>query len=209
MKKLTLLLILGFGFLGATAQEDWDDDEKEMTTIFSKSHSNGGYGALSFSYTQIDGQDAFLVGARGAWIMDHSFAVGLGGQGFVNDINHHHWMDNDLNESLAGGYGGIYLEAILGPRLPVHISIPVLFGVGGIARVSDNYWEDNWIHDDSKEDAFLVLEPAIELEFNMTRYMRLAGSFGYRFTSNIEMENTDPDVLEGFNMGVVLKFGKF
>ena len=209
MKKLTLLLILGFGFLMATAQDDWEDDEKEMTTIFSKNHSNGGYGALSFSYTQIEGKDAFLMGARGAWIMGHSFAVGLGGQGFVNDINHQNWQENDLNEYLAGGYGGIYFEPILGPNLPVHISLPVLFGVGGIARVSDDDWDNHWMNDDSKEDAFLVLEPAIELEFNMTRFMRLAGTFGYRFTSNIEMENTDPDVLEGFNMGVVLKFGKF
>ena len=209
MKKLTLLLVLGFGFLIATAQEDWDSDEKEMTTIFSKSRSNGGYGALSFSYTQIDGKDAFLVGARGAWIMDHSFAVGIGGQGFVNDINHHHWRENNLNDNLAGGYGGIYLEPILGPRWAVHISLPVLLGVGGIANVEYDDWEGHWMDDNSNEDVFFVLEPAIELEFNMTRHMRLAGSFGYRFTTNIEMENTDPDVLEGFNMGVVLKFGKF
>lgn len=114
-------------------------------------------------------------------------------------------MDNNL----AGGYGGIYLEPIIGPRLPVHISIPVLFGVGGITNVADHNWENNWMYDNSREDVFLVLEPAIELEFNMTRYMRLAGSFGYRFTSNIEMENTDPEVLEGFNIGIVLKFGKF
>ena len=207
MKKLTLLLIFGFTFLMATAQEDWENDE--ITTIFSKSRSNGGYGALSFSYTQIDGKDAFLMGARGSWIIDHSFAIGLGGVGFVNDINHHHWIENDLEYNLAGGYGGIYLEPIIGPRLPVHISFPVLFGVGGIANIVDNNWEDNWMYDDSNQDVFLVLEPSIELEFNMTRHMRLAGSFGYRFTSSIEMENTDPEVLEGFNVGVVLKFGKF
>ncbi len=63
--------------------------------------------------------------------------------------------------------------------------------------------------DDSNHDVFLVFEPSVELEFNMTRHLRLAGSIGYRFTSNIEMANTNPDILEGINIGLILKFGKF
>ena len=39
--------------------------------------------------------------------------------------------------------------------------------------------------------------------------MRFAGTLGYRFTSRIEMENTDPDVMEGLNVGLIMKFGKF
>ena len=208
MKKLTLLIFLGLGFLCATAQEYKENDQ--ISTIFSKNRKNGGYGALSFNYTQIDGKDAFMMGARGAWIIDHSFAIGLGGNGFVNDINYHNWRDNDLDYNLAGGYGGLYLEPILFPRLPVHVSLPVLFGVGAIARIEDRpHWDNDWLFDDSNEDVFLVLEPSVELEFNMTRYMRLAASLGYRFTSKIEMADTNPDILEGTNIGIVFKFGKF
>jgi hypothetical protein len=39
--------------------------------------------------------------------------------------------------------------------------------------------------------------------------MRLAASLGYRFTSKIEMADTNPDILEGTNIGLVIKFGKF
>lgn len=220
MKQLTLLLVLAMVTLMATAQDERDyrerdyRDEDEMGTILSKSRSNGGYGALSFSFTDIEGKEAFLIGARGSWVIDHAFAIGLGGYGFINDIDRHDWMDNEwddrLNNNLAGGYGGIFLEPIVGPRLPVHLSFPVLLGVGGIARVSEqDYWEDHWIHDDSREDAFLVVEPAVELEFNLTRHVRMAGTVSYRFTSDIKMEETDPEVLEGFNMGLILKFGKF
>ena len=206
MKKLSLLIFLGLGFLLASAQEYEDNDQ--ISTIFSKGRKNGGYGALSFSYTQIDGKDAFLMGARGSWIIDHSFAIGLGGNGFINDVNYHNWMNNDLNNNLAGGYGGIYLEPILLPRLPVHISIPVLFGIGGISRVDNQQNWDNWL-DDSQSDVYLVFEPTVELEFNMTRHLRLAGTIGYRFTSKIEMQDTNPDILEGTNIGLVMKFGKF
>jgi hypothetical protein len=162
---------------------------------------------MSIGYSQIDGKDAILMGARGSWIIDHSFAIGLGGVGFINDVNYHSWQNNKLNNNLAGGYGGIYLEPILAPRLPVHISIPVLLGIGGISRVQDNW--DNWTYNDSQHDVFLVFEPAVELEFNLTRHLRLAGSVGYRFTSKIEMTDTNPDILEGTNIGLVMKFGKF
>jgi len=207
MKKLSLLIFLGLGFLLASAQDYNDNDQ--ISTIFSKGRKNGGYGALSFSYTQIDGKDAFLMGARGSWIIDHSFAIGLGGNGFINDVNYHNWMNNELNNNLAGGYGGIYLEPIIAARLPVHISIPVLFGVGGISRVDNQQNWDNWVFDDSQSDVYLVFEPTVELEFNMTRHLRLAGTIGYRFTSKIEMQDTNPDILEGTNIGLIMKFGKF
>lgn len=207
MKKLTLLILLGLGFLLSSAQEDKEDNN--ISTIFSKNRKNGGYGALSFSYTQIDSKDAFLMGARGSWIIDHSFAIGLGGCGFINDVNYHGWLNNDLSNNLAGGYGGIYLEPILAPRLPVHLSFPVLFGIGGITWVEDYRSWENWIFDDSNQDVYLVLEPSVELEFNMTRHLRLAGSIGYRFTTNIDMNNTNPNILKGANIGIIFKFGKF
>jgi hypothetical protein len=207
MKKLTLLIFLGLGFLLATAQEYNDNDQ--ISTIFSKNRRNGGYGALSFSYTEIDNKDAFLMGARGSWIIDHSFAIGLGGCGFINDVDYHGWLNTDLDNNLAGGYGGLYLEPILAPRLPVHISFPVLLGVGGISNIPDQANWDDWVFDESNSDIYLVFEPTVELEFNLTRHMRLAGSIGYRFTSDIDLENTNPDLLKGTNIGLVFKFGKF
>ncbi len=203
MKQLFILIFIGLGVLCASAQENTDN---QISTIFSKGRNNGGYGALSFEYTQIDGKDAFLMGARGSWIIDHSFAIGFGGKGFINDVNYDNWRYNNLDYNLAGGYGGLYLEPILAPRLPVHISFPVLFGVGAVAQVEDHH---DWTYDNSKSDAFLVFEPAVELEFNMTRHLRLAGTIGYRFTSKIDMVNTNSDVMEGANIGLILKFGRF
>ena len=52
--------------------------------------------------------------------------------------------DHPLNYTLAGGYGGIFIEPILGGTKPVHVSFPVLFGVGGVTLIENygyNYWE--------------------------------------------------------------------
>jgi hypothetical protein len=207
MKKLTLLLFLGLGFLCATAQEY--DEDVQISTIFSKNRHNGGYGAVSFSYTQIDGKDAFLMGARGSWIIDHSFAIGLGGVGFINDVNLHSWMNNQVDNNLAGGYGGLYLEPIVAPRFPVHLSFPVLFGVGAITNIEANIDWNNWTPTESRSDVYLVFEPTVELEFNLTRHMRLGGTFGYRFTSDVDIKNINPNILKGYNAGLIFKFGRF
>ena len=105
MKKLTLLIFLCLGFLIVSAQDENNDDQ--ISTLFSKNRSNGGYGAFSFSYTQLNGKDAFLMGARGSWIIGHSFAIGLGGCGFVDNADYHGWVNSTPYNSLGGGYGGL------------------------------------------------------------------------------------------------------
>ena len=199
------MVLLGLGFLWTSAQ----DDNDHISTIFSKGKKNGGYGAISLGFTQIGGKDAFLMGARGSWIINHSFAIGLGGCGFVNDANYHYWRNNQPQKYLAGGYGGIYLEPIVAPRLPAHLSFPVLLGIGGISNIDNQENWDNLTFDNLQNDVFLVLEPSVELEFNMSRHLRVAGTFGYRFTSKIEIENIDPQALKGANVGLIFKFGKF
>ena len=206
MKKLSLLIFLGLAFLLATAQ---DNDDTEIQTLFTKSRSNGGYGAVSFSYTQIDGKDAFMMGGRGAWVIGHSFALGFGGNGFINDVNYQNPHDMGINNGLAGGYGGLYLEPIVAPRFPVHLSFPILIGAGGITNVIySQVWED-YVYDETLTDTYFVIEPTAELEFNMTRNIRMALTCGYRFTTDIIIKNVSPDILRGFNYGLIMKFGKF
>ena len=207
MKKLTLLIFLCLGFHIVSAQDENNDDQ--ISTLFSKNRSNGGYGAFSFSYTQINGKDAFLMGARGSWVIGHSFAIGLGGCGFVDNVDYHGWVNSTPYNSLGGGYGGLYLEPIIAPRFPVHLSFPILLGVGGITNMPINQNLDNWIPDETNSDTYLVFEPAVELEFNMTHHLRMAATFSYRVTSGISILNTDPDVLEGMTAGLIFKFGRF
>lgn len=203
MKKLFFLIFIGLGTLCAPAQEN---NDKQISTIFQKKRSNGAYGALSLGYSQIDGKDAFSMSMRGSWIINHSFAIGLGGTSFVNDVNNRDWRTNNLEYRLAGSYGGLYLEPILAPYSPLHISIPVLLGVGAVSKVENDH---DWNFDDNYSAGFLVFEPAVELELNMTRHFRLAATIGYRFTSKIDLLNVESDAMEGANVGLIMKFGRF
>ncbi len=181
--------------------------DDEIRTLIEKSDDIGGYGGLSVLYSQIDAKDAFVFGARGGLIMGHIFTLGIAGTGFINDSH----LDNtlDRNVSLAGGYGGMFFEPIIFPKFPVHISVPVLIGIGGVAYTSVEVreWENDYFVEDS--ETFLVVEPGIEMEMNLTRFFRFSMGAYYRYTSEIELLNTDKDVLNGFSFGVNFKFGKF
>ena len=208
MRKNILVLILLFTGFSAFSQNK-NDRNNDIQTIFSRHGGNGGYGAISFGFSQIDGKDAVITGARGAFVMNHSLAIGIGGYGFINDYGYKNYIPgNPANINLAGGYGGIFLEPVLGPRFPVHLSFPALFGIGGVAQVEDPQWS-YYASFDGESDVYLVFEPAAELELNLTRFLRTSFYGSYRFTTDIEITGTAPDVLEGWNMGITFKIGKF
>lgn len=158
---------------------------------------------------------------RGAFIFDHSLAIGLGGYGFANNLNYDYYHgENEKHLSLAGGYGGLLIEPIIAGKSPVHLSFPVLIGAGGVALVdmyNYDYWDQQYPQYEYAHDVFFVVEPAVELEFNLARFFRMAATASYRFTSNIDLKRSDlelssqtkADALRGFNFGLTFKFGKF
>ncbi|MCF8347679.1 MAG: hypothetical protein K9G61_02590 [Bacteroidales bacterium] len=224
MRKLVLItLVLCFVSM-LQAQE-----KEEMKLLFPRTNKNGrvshgGYGSLTFGYTKIDNQDAVLIGGRLAWVANHRFAMGLAGQGFFNNLDKDYDYYNPGDYSLAGGYGGLFIEPIIMPNYPVHISIPVIMGVGGVAATKRDNWEqyeynNNYYYD---SDVFLVFEPGVDVEFNIARFFRLAIGGSYRMTNginlrykyiddfNVEQETiVAKDALDGFNLKLSLKFGWF
>lgn len=212
MKRVTIMIFILMGGLVAFSQEDesiMTGNDKQLQTLFGDPVSHGAYGGLSFYYSSIDGKNAYLAGIRGGWIIDHRLVIGLAGFGFANDI----YMDDVLNGKgfdLVGGYGGLLIEPIIMPRYPVHLSFPVIIGAGGAAYIDQHYWNNeyhDWFTEDS--DAFFVIEPGVEVEINLINHFRIAFGVSYRHTEDLKLINTNTDVLNGFNYGMSLKFGKF
>lgn len=208
MKKIITLLFVVLTVPVLHAQEE----NGEFKTLFGdRPVSHGGYGALDIRYASIDGKDAFLMGGHGAWVIGHGFALGIAGLGFMNDYHYNPDIAGGRNVNLAGGYGGLLLEPILFPKFPVHVSIPVLVGAGGIAYTTSYNpydWDESHYYVE-EATGYFVLEPGIELEFNIIRFFRLAIGGYYRYTSDISLYDTPENVLHGFSGGISLKFGKF
>ena len=112
------------------------------------------------------------------------------------------------------------------PNKPVHVSFPVILGVGGISAVESNSWESSHYDKNTTyyydSDAFLVLEPGVDVEFNITKFFRLALGASYRLTSDINLRykyldnnydehiiQVDRNALNSFTFDIGFKFGWF
>jgi hypothetical protein len=205
MKNLTLIALILLSFATAFSQET---DDKQIKTIFGSVDSHGGYGAITINYTPINNKDGIFMGGRGCWVIGHGLAIGFGGGGFFNNYHYDYILNDDYH--YEGGYGGIYIEPIILGRMPIHLAVPVFLGVGGIAYASryyDSYYNSS--HLIEEVSPVLVAEPGVELEFNMFKHFRLSFGVYYRYTSEISLYNTPPDLLNGFSGGLTFKFGKF
>jgi len=207
MKKIVLFFTAITICLSSMAQEE--KKNYEMQTLLGKNISHGGYLGISMGYSLIDHKNAFTTGGRVGWVINHRLVMGLAGTGFVNDI-YYSETETSNEKVLSGGYGGLLLEPVIGSRLPIHVSFPIILGAGGISYNKTYYdgaepWE-SYAYD---EDAFAVVEPGVEIELNMLKCFRIAAGVSYRYTSEIRLINTRTDVLNGLAGSLTLKFGKF
>jgi hypothetical protein len=213
MKKIILLTAILILFSITLKSQDPEFEyykNKEIKTLLGRNRSGGAYGSFTLGYSMIDNQNAILIGGRLSWIASHSIAIGIGGTGFINELHYESSIGRDV--FLTGGYGGLYIEPILLPRSPVHLSFPVLLGAGGISYVSNDPDLNNHFIEDS--ELFLLIEPSAELELNLTRHFRLAFGASYRFPTpfNVGISATpssNAESLKGMSYMVTFKFGKF
>jgi hypothetical protein len=205
MKRLLVLGMLFF--LSISMGLAQDEDEREINTLLGNVESSGGYGAFSLHYTSINDKTGFMMGGRGCWVVNHSLALGVGGKGFFTEYNYDPVLNEQVN--LQGLYGGLLVEPILGGSEAIHFSFPLLIGGGRIAHAeefTDRYYYEYNIND---MDGFFVVEPGVELELNMLRFFRIAVGGYYRYTSALDLYDTDETALKGFNVGITFKFGVF
>ncbi len=209
IRTYTAILLSLVLITAASAQEG----NEQMSTLFGGARGQidyGGWAGINFGYNQVDGKDTYKIGARGGVLINHRFTIGLAGNGFFSDREYENIIP-DHTVRIAGGYGGLFMEATLFPFFPVHLSIPVIIGAGGVSYTS-NRWTDGdyyWDRDKYDSDAYFLLEPGLEVELNLIRFMRLAVGGTYRFTSDLDMVNTSSGMLRGLNWHFTLKFGSF
>ncbi len=235
MKKKNILPLfiafIVFISLSSKAQEtEQTTQKKEYRTLFADKDGHiehGLFGGVNFAYSQIDAKPAMSIGGRLAWLINHKFALGLTGNGFFNNMQARH--SNDVSDYfLAGGYGGLFIQPIIYPNSPVHVSFPIIFGVGGIVMESwehieyEDYNHGHYPDYYYDEDILLVFEPGIEVDFNLVKFMRMSIGASYRLTNDLILEYSYPTedgpinrlvanktAMNGFTFKLGMYFGKF
>lgn len=203
--KLILLFILMLLPLGLISQENEDyiefNDRKNVV--------HGVYAGLTTYFGEINSKNTYIMGFKLAYVANRKLEVGFAGGGLYS----RNYLSEFVNENsdLIGGYGGIHIEPILFGKSKVSLGFPLFLGFGGAGFAKDDYRKGNQNGDPQFEDwdSFFLVEPGVNLLYNLSRYVQLEAGVRYRISTKLELDPNQIKSINGFSAGVGVKIGVF
>ncbi|MGE4289603.1 MAG: hypothetical protein AB7E36_13035 [Salinivirgaceae bacterium] len=195
MKKSIVVLLGLFVSVALYSQE-----KDEYQTVFGDSKvCVSGMGGFEMQFSSLGGYYAYGAGGGGGIILNRSLLIGGYGTGY--SIDRTIILNTEVYNNIGMGHGGFLFGYIHKGNKPVHPAAFLQIGWGELEsdhlnnRISDN---------------FLVLNPSLEVEVNVTRYFRIAVGGHYQFVSGInnypELSNSD---FSGPGGKLAFRFGWF
>lgn len=203
-RSLLPALVLSAGTALAQSPLSPAPETTESQTLLDGDIENGGYGGPTATYSRMLGSDVLLVGGRGAWLINHRFALGAAVHGLIPTRTAFPVGTNDRYD-LRLGYGGLWLEYVFTPHRVVHSSVGVLLGGGWLNRRSGTFPGEETLG----MDLVLAAEPSVMAEVNVTRFFRAGAGISYRYLGGVDLEGVDSGDLSAFAGTVFFKFGSF
>jgi len=209
MKKISLVLFLSI-LTTLSYSQDINTFSKRDTT---KPFIMGGYGEPFIGGTQLNGDWGIALGIKGGVTFNRKFGFGP-----VAKVNIGLWEfeGNNLNFNdsadleLFIGSAGIFLEYIFKMESKIHFSIPLNIMVGGVSIREDGGSGNGKDKDGEVESGgVFILEPAINVDFNVSKFFIPSLHIGYRAVFGSQLYNVTDQDLSGAYFGLGLKFGKF
>lgn len=165
-----------------------------------------GYGEMFIKGTLIKNEPTAIIGGRGGFILNRKIAFGGVGAGYLvqsrlvgNDLAGN--TSADLNIKM--GSGGVFMEYIHKMENAIHISVPISFTIGNVEvaeAVSGNRIESSRV---------LMIEPALNVEFNFSKFLIIAVTGSYRIAKLNHLTNLENSDVSGPVIGLVGKFASF
>jgi hypothetical protein len=90
-----------------------------------------------------------------------------------------------------------------------------MVGAGAVMLTEDMYgydWND-WEYQSDRSvieiAPFVIVEPGVELEINLARYVRLSAGVSYKFTNAIKLDAGKEHLMNGLSVNGGIKLGVF
>lgn len=220
MKKIFLGVAIVFG-LTANSQEI-DKQVDDNRTVFNGIRSFGGFMGVSSKVGDVNGQSALLAGVEFAAVLSSQINIGFVGYGLTTHVESDASDSYDNPYDIHMGYGGLLIEPVIASKRMVHLSFPIILGVGGagthksmktinqIRKANNDLTDrDNVEFYRHETDVILVGEPGINLEINLLKNMRLNLGGSYRYVYDSQIEDVSDEELSGPMVSAGLRFGWF
>lgn len=204
IKSLFFALLLTCAALVTQAQDT--ESSTETKTLLSgkgKFKSVGLMLAPSYQLSTFDGATASLINLRAGAVFGNRLTVG----GFYTASLGDTRPDSETVPGIYMDYraaGGLIEYTLMADKV-VHLTFPLQIG-GGEVEMDSNTDND---FNQFGESTFFMVEPAVLLEVNLHKYVRLNAGVAYRWVSDMTYRNLDQSDISGLSMQVGLKFGWF
>ena len=176
----------------------WADDNMPTPKAF----SSVVYGGPVVRITTLNQRFATILGLHMGLIADHRLTLGLGGYGVATQFNE---PDGYPGEKLSMFYAGCIAGYIHKYHRTVHSTIHFLVGGGMVSRTTSSPLRSVR----GTPDAFFVIEPATNLEFNVTDAFQMEAGIGYRSVTGVTSFGVADADLSGPTVSLAFKFGRF
>ncbi|MBN3034243.1 MAG: hypothetical protein JW861_01550 [Bacteroidales bacterium] len=158
-----------------------------------------GFGGPIVEFTGMGGSIGVLTGGGGAVLLNQTVFFGGYGMGLTTTYRRDilNWDDGrgnvrnfyDLRTDF--GHGGFWVGYIHQAYKPVHLGISTRLGWGAISLSRDEYGVDEY--DSYGLDNVFVVNPQLEVEFNLFRWFKINLGAGYRFVTGVDKTYTTAD----------------
>ncbi|MBU8893203.1 MAG: hypothetical protein KOO66_10520 [Bacteroidales bacterium] len=213
MKRFFTLLFLLLIIQESFAQKERIEVDNNEETVFTKDNFKftGSYIALEFKMSEVRDDIGIFAGGKMGFSFNNKFSLGIAAYGLIYNSDFtvlapDMWSDLTLQlASIKFIYGGLLLEYNFFSNKIVHFNIPVVIGVGKVSLKGE---DDIFLERIEKSSAF-VIEPGVELEFNLFKFLKVDVGASYRNVSNTRLQYIDDEDLEGLSYNLTFRFGLF
>jgi hypothetical protein len=211
MKKLVTAVFILFIFNSLSAQTDETNDYFEFDDR--KNIVHGVYLGVTQYFGRISKENAGFTSLKLAYVANRKLEIGLAGTVFYSTQPNFTNVYNGDEVLLFGAYGGLHLEPILFGNRFISVSFPLLIGGGGITileKKANGEFDEAPLENDTYDyDSFFIVEPGINLLYNISRFVQIETGIRYRFSGSFRLPFYGSDNIKGFSAGFGIKIGIF
>jgi hypothetical protein len=182
---------------------------------FRKPESIGIYVAPEFQYGSLNGDFTNFGGGSLMLMVNNRFAFGVTGQ---SSISNTFSPKNSSPLFVRSQFGGGKIEYSLNPNSAIHVTLPLVVGIGEVQADSlsgrSGFFgggERNNNYYNRRGNSYVVIQPGVNVEANMLKFMKLFVGVNYRFSILNDNNSTvlPASALQGVSISAGVKMGIF
>lgn len=138
------------------------------------------------------------LGAGAGLVLGNAFLGAYGNAG----ADYEKVLNDDELDRIDLAHAGLWLGFTPFQHCAFHPFASLRLG-GGMINIETDYWDDDYY------DSIVVAHPEFGIEVNLTSFLRLAGTAGYRWVDGVSSPGLTNDDFTGWTGALTLRLGYF